>query len=69
MKCYQCGAEHKEKFVETRGACPKCQAYLHCCRNCMLYDEWGSNKCRSSSTEWVPDREKYNFCDEFKPNA
>lgn len=68
MKCHRCGNSVDVKTVESRAECPKCAAYAHCCLNCSLYDEYAPNKCRSSSTEWVSDREKYNFCDEFEPN-
>jgi hypothetical protein len=65
-KCHKCGEPHTNlNRVSFEKICPKCQAYLHCCFNCRLYDPNASNRCKSSTTEWVPDREKYNYCEEF----
>jgi len=30
-----------------------------------LYNEGRHNKCKSPTTEWVGDRQKNNFCEEF----
>ena len=66
-KCYKCGEPYTElNRVSFQAVCPKCQAYLHCCFNCRVYDPYASNRCKSSTTEWVPDRQKYNYCDEFE---
>lgn len=66
-KCYKCGEPYTDlKSVSFQATCPKCNLYLHCCLNCRLYDPYASNKCKSPTTEWVTDREKYNYCDEFE---
>ena len=66
-RCYKCGEPYQElNPFSFQTICTKCHAYLHCCYNCRLYDPDASNKCKSSTTEWVPNREKYNFCDEFE---
>jgi len=49
-----------------QATCPHCDAYLHCCLNCELYDEHAHNKCKSPTTDWVADREKLNRCEEFQ---
>jgi hypothetical protein len=36
--------------------------------NCGNYDPSAHNRCREPQAEWVPDREKANFCDLFMPN-
>ena len=46
--------------------CPKCDADLHCCRNCTFYDLNAYNNCRESQAERVVDKEKANFCDYFR---
>jgi hypothetical protein len=64
--CYNCGAElPKRERVPFKELCPKCEAFLHCCRNCRLYDPNAPNHCKSPTTEHVPDVERGNFCDEF----
>ncbi len=66
-RCHGCGnsweAHGQPGFRET---CPHCEAYLHCCLNCGLYDEHAHNKCKSPTTDWVADREKLNRCEEFQ---
>lgn len=64
--CWKCGWEWPETrqpaFKET---CPNCTAYLHVCKNCRLYDPKAHNNCISATTEWIPDKEDHNFCEEF----
>lgn len=63
--CFACGAEltGREK-VPFKELCPKCEAYLHCCRNCRLFAQ--PNHCLSNTTEKVAEIEKANYCDEFE---
>lgn len=69
MNCWKCGA-HLPEFpwgkVPFRAACEACDADLHCCRNCVFYKPGLPNDCAVPGTEFVPDREKSNLCDEFK---
>ena len=51
--------------IGRQDACPYCRNDLHCCLNCRFYDEYAQNKCRESSTGYVRDREKNNFCEFF----
>ncbi len=65
--CYKCGAEiAARERVPFKELCPKCEAFLHCCRNCRLYDPHAHNHCMSRTTEFVADVERGNFCDEFE---
>ena len=65
-KCFQCGAEiASRERVPFKELCPKCDAFLHCCRNCRLYSPDAHNHCLSSTNELVPDVERGNYCDEF----
>ena len=65
-KCHKCGAELENKPKPGfRDTCIKCLAPIHCCLNCSLFEDNKPNKCVSSTTDWVPDREKGNFCEEF----
>jgi len=65
--CYNCGAElPPRERVPFKELCPKCDAFLHCCRNCRLYAPDAHNHCLSTTTEAVPDTERGNFCDEFE---
>ena len=68
MNCWSCGATltisplRKISFRET---CDKCGHDLHCCLNCKFYKPGRHNDCASPGTEWVAERGKNNFCDEF----
>jgi len=65
--CHKCQTPWEgEARVDFKTACPKCFAYLHCCRNCRLHDPLAHNQCKSSTTEPVEDRQGPNFCDEFE---
>jgi hypothetical protein len=67
--CHRCGTEwvpgdkRSPGFKET---CTACDHYLHCCKNCRLYDPKMNNQCQSGTTERVVDKESMNFCDEFE---
>jgi len=66
-KCYNCGAEwtgpDRPGFNDT---CPKCGAYAYVCLNCRFYDENTSRGCQLTTTEPVRQKDRPNFCDEFK---
>jgi len=65
--CYNCGAELRlRERVPFKELCPKCDAFLHCCRNCRLYAPNAPNHCLSRTTEFVPGVESGNYCDEFE---
>lgn len=67
--CHACGTawDGSPGAQPGRGeTCAKCGADLHCCLNCKLYDSSYNHECRSSTTEYVKDKEKLNFCDEFE---
>lgn len=69
MICHQCRTEIKiERFVGRTDECHRCGSDLHCCLNCDNYDPTMSNRCREPNAEWIPDREKANFCDFFTPS-
>ncbi len=64
--CNACGHAFAAEFsIGFRDVCPQCQAYLHCCLNCRLYDKGAYHQCRSSTVEFVQDKQKGNFCEEF----
>lgn len=70
MNCWHCGALlfdpsfNKKSF---RATCERCDHDLHCCKNCIFYKPGRANDCSIPGTEWVSDREKNNFCEEFSP--
>ena len=65
-KCHKCAAALREDYKPGfKDLCKNCGQPLHCCLNCSLYNEGRHNKCKSPTTEWVGDRQKNNFCEEF----
>lgn len=70
--CWKCGevieVTAAASRVGARETCPKCDADLHCCRNCQLYDPAKHNQCAETQAEWVRDKEAANYCDYFSPN-
>ena len=68
-KCHACGEVWEGSPGTQPGrneTCAKCGADLHCCFNCGLHDLSAHNQCSSRTTEYVKDKEKHNFCDEFE---
>ncbi len=66
--CFNCGTEYSfQDRVGRRDTCPKCDADLHCCRNCRLYAPSAHNQCNEPQAEWVRDKDRANYCDYFEP--
>jgi hypothetical protein len=65
--CRKCGAEH-EGSVGFKAVCEACGAWLHCCLQCRLYNP-RSDRCTSSTTDPVRDRDGMNYCEEFQPSS
>jgi hypothetical protein len=69
-QCHSCGREWvTQKRVRVPGVketCEGCGGYLHCCMNCRFHDPSAHNQCVIPKTEWVADRAKANFCDQFE---
>ena len=69
MICYKCKFKidltgTKLKFRDT---CDNCGVDLHVCRNCKYYLVGKPNDCIVPNTEYIADREKFNFCEDFVP--
>jgi hypothetical protein len=63
--CQKCSEEWTRKEQPGfKATCPKCQAYLHSCRNCRLYNP-SADRCSSVTAECAGDRESLNYCEEF----
>ena len=53
--------------VGRRDVCPHCGADVRVCRNCQFYEPTAYNECREPVAERVKDKERANFCSEFRP--
>jgi hypothetical protein len=67
LTCWGCNYEIVliDKVVRA-DTCPSCDKDLRCCKNCRFWDPGAHNQCRENLTEYVPDREKANFCASFE---
>lgn len=70
VNCFSC-----QKKIEVllplgrRDECPHCGADLHVCLNCKLYDRNSHHECRESSSDYVKEKDRSNFCDYFDPQS
>jgi len=64
--CVHCGREWEGQTQPGfREACPGCNAYLHSCLNCRLYNR-RTDRCSSVTAECTGDRDHYNYCEEYQ---
>lgn len=65
--CWKCGKEISDltEKVPFRFTCPFCDSYQHCCVNCKNYQVGLPNDCKIPGTEFVADRQSFNYCEEF----
>jgi hypothetical protein len=47
--------------------CPNCGSDIHCCKNCIHYDDNLSSQCREPNSPWIRDRTAQNGCTFFEP--
>ncbi len=72
LNCHNCGAQTKLApgvKVYRQDTCHQCNADLHCCLNCRLFDPAKNNQCSEPQAEWVSDKDRANFCDYFEPRT
>ena len=69
MKCWSCGTDLPDPEwgkVSFRAECDKCGAALHSCKGCRFYHPGLPNDCEVPGTDFISDREKMNFCEDYK---
>lgn len=66
--CFNCQHPWESSLRQpaVKETCPRCDAYLHCCRNCRFHRKGYPNECYIPDTEKVADKRRANFCDEFE---
>jgi hypothetical protein len=69
LSCWSCGSSLPgiPLPIGRREQCPKCDASLHACRQCLHYDRVANKACREPVADEVTDKEGGNFCDFFSP--
>lgn len=68
MYCHKCKKklDLPSKKIGFKETCFFCEADLHVCKNCKYYSIGKPNDCLVPNTEFISDREKNNFCEDFK---
>jgi hypothetical protein len=67
FKCWSCGQDTEMEDKVTRSeTCPHCQKDMRSCKNCQYYDVGSHNECTETIAEYVPDKERSNFCGMYK---
>ncbi len=68
-KCYSCSSDLTALDYGRQDSCGKCGRHTHVCLNCIFHDRTYNNECKEPQADRVVDKEKFNFCDYFKPKA
>lgn len=70
LVCWSCKNPIEMEDKATRSdVCPHCRIDVRACKNCQYYDAGAHNQCRETISEYVPDKERANFCGMFKAFA
>ena len=60
-RCSNCGAVLTPGF-DPNGKCPKCQAELHCCKQCRFFDSGAQFECTQPIQERISPKDAKNSC-------
>jgi hypothetical protein len=64
--CHHCGRDVQLlAALQRTDTCRVCGYELKCCLNCRFFDPARNNQCREPQADWIPDKEKANFCEFF----
>jgi hypothetical protein len=64
VKCSSCGATVPAN-IGLDSACPKCNADLHACRQCVYFDPGARFECRKPITARIVNKGARNSCELF----
>lgn len=70
-RCHYCHSALSLDVQRKNRLCPNCGSDIHCCKNCIHFDEDLSSKCREPNSPWIRDRAAQNHCPffEFRPSS
>jgi hypothetical protein len=63
-RCYNCAVTLPQD-TDFRGACPKCAAALHCCKQCVHFDSSTRFQCLKPIAARVAVKDQANTCELF----
>lgn len=67
-RCYSCST-HLPEGIEFNGNCPKCNADLHCCKQCSHFEPSTRFQCLKPIPVRIPLKDKANDCTLFSPRV
>jgi hypothetical protein len=67
-RCYNCSTT-LPSGVDFRGACPKCNVALHCCKQCAHFEPSTRFQCLKPIPERIAIKDDNNDCDQFEPRV
>ena len=67
-RCFNCSTTLPAD-VDFNGACPKCGAELHCCKQCNYFDPSTRFQCAKPIPVRIAVKDKANECTLFKPRV
>ena len=67
-RCYNCSTALPSE-IDWRGACPKCGAALHCCKQCSYFEPSTRFQCLKPVPARISPKDTGNECELFKPRV
>jgi hypothetical protein len=67
-RCFNCSTTFPPD-VDYRGKCPKCNAPLHCCKQCAHFEPSTRFQCLKPIPVRIAVKDQTNECDQFKPRV
>jgi hypothetical protein len=67
-RCYNCSTALAEG-TDFAGACPKCSAALHCCKQCSHFEPSTRFQCLKPIPVRIPLKDGANTCTLFQPRV
>jgi hypothetical protein len=66
-RCFNCATQLNG--VDWNGTCPKCNAALHCCKQCAHFEPSTRFQCLKPIPVRIPVKDKANECTLFSPRV
>ena len=67
-RCYSCSTT-LQPGTDMKGNCPKCNAALHCCKQCAHFEPSTRFQCLKPIPERIPYKDRVNECASFSPRV
>jgi hypothetical protein len=67
-RCYSCSTTLLEG-TDMKGTCPKCNAALHCCKQCAHFEPSTRFQCLKPIPERIAYKDRVNECAMFSPRV